>query len=160
VLLNPNNPIDPVTLRQIQAAAAPVAVNVVAFEASDAAAIEGAFAAMAGSAVGALIVAPDPLLVNQARQIAELAAKNRLPAIYPFRPFVEVGGLMCYGQNIYENFGRAASYIDKIFRGAKPGDLPVEQPTQLELVVNRKAAEALGLTVPLPILLRANLVID
>lgn len=160
VLLNPNNPIDPVTLKQVHAAAMPSGVSVAAFEARSAAEIDVAFAAIARSRAEALIVAPDPVLVNQARQITELAAKGRLPAIYPFRPFVEVGGLMCYGQNIYENFGRAASYIDRIFRGAKPGELPVEQPTQLELVVNRKAAEAIGLKVPLPILLRANMVID
>jgi putative ABC transport system substrate-binding protein len=160
VLVNPTNPIDALALKQIQTAAVPVGVAVAAFEASNVGQIDAAFAAIAQSRAGALIVAPDPFLVNQARQITELAARNRLPAIYPFRPFVEAGGLMCYGQNIYENNRLAANYIERIFKGAKPGDLPVEQPTQLELVVNRKAAEAIGLKVPQSILLRANHVIE
>ena len=80
--------------------------------------------------------------------------------MYPFRPFVEAGGLMCYGQNIYENYRLAATYIDRIFKGAKPGELPVEQPTQLEFVVNSKAAAAIGLKIPQSILLRANQVIE
>lgn len=160
VLLNPTNPIDSVALRQIQASAISVEVAVAAFEASNAGQIDAAFAAIARARAGALIVAPDPFLVNQARQITELAARSRLPAIYPFRPFVEAGGLMCYGQNIYENYRLAANYMERIFKGAKPGDLPVEQPTQLEFVLNRKAAEAIGLKIPQSVLLRANQVIN
>ena len=160
VLLNPTNPIDPVVLKQVQAAAGPVGVSVVAFEATNPGQIDAAFAAIAQSRVGALIVAPDPFLVNQASQIVESATRNRLPAMYPFRPFVEAGGLMCYGQNIYENYRLAATYIDRIFKGAKPGELPVEQPTQLEFVVNSKAAAAIGLKIPQSILLRANQVIE
>ena len=160
VLLNPTNPIDPIALKQVQAAAGPVGVSVVAFEATSSVHIDAAFTAIAQSRIGALIVAPDPFLVNQARQIVESAAANRLPAIYPFRPFVEAGGLMCYGQNIYENFRLAATYIDRIFRGAKPGELPVEQPTQLEFIVNRKAAAAIGLKIPQSVLLRANQIIE
>lgn len=160
VLLNPTNPIDPIALKQVQAAAGPVGVSVVAFEATSPVQIDVAFTAIAQSRIGALIVAPDPFLVNQARQIVESAAANRLPAIYPFRPFVEAGGLMCYGQNIYENFRLAATYIDRIFRGAKPGELPVEQPTQLEFIVNRKAAAAIGLKIPQSVLLRANQIIE
>lgn len=160
VLLNPTNPIDPLALKQIQASAVPAGVTVAAFEASTAGQIDAAFAAIVQSRAGALIVAPDPLLVNQARQITELAGRGRLPAIYPFRPFVEAGGLMCYGQNIYENYRLAANYMDRIFKGARPGDLPVEQPMQLEFVLNRKAAEAIGLKIPQSIWLRANQVIE
>ena len=160
VLLNPTNPIDPVALKQVQASAVTVGVTVAAFEASNTGQIDAAFAAIAQSRAGALIVAPDPFLVNQARQITELAARSRLPAIYPFRPFVEAGGLMCYGQNIYENYRLAANYMDRIFKGAKPENLPVEQPTQLEFVLNRKAAEAMGLKIPQSIWLRANQVIE
>ena len=105
-------------------------------------------------------MAPDPFLVNQARQIVESATSIRLPAIYPFRPFVEAGGLMCYGQNIYDNFRMAATYIDRIFSGAKPSELPVQQPTQLEFIVNSKAAAAIGLKIPQSVLLRADRVIQ
>ena len=160
VLLNPTNPIDPIALKQIQAAAGPVGVSVVAFEATNPDQIDAAFAAISRSRVGAVIVAPDPFLVNQARQIVESAARIRLPAMYPFRPFVEAGGLMCYGQNIYENYRLAATYIDRIFKGARPSELPVEQPTQLEFVVNSKAAAAIGLKIPQAILLRADQVIE
>jgi putative ABC transport system substrate-binding protein len=160
VLLNPTNPIDSVALRQIQASAAPLGVHIVAFEASNPGQIDAAFGAIAKSRIGALILAPDPFLVNQARQVVELATRSRLPAIYPFRPFVEAGGLMCYGQNIYENFRVAANYMDRIFKGGRPGDLPVEQPMQLEFVLNRKAAETIGLKIPQAIRLRADKVID
>jgi putative ABC transport system substrate-binding protein len=160
VLLNPTNPIDPIALKQIQTSATPVGVHVVAFEASNPGQIDAAFAAIAKSRVGALIVAPDPFLLNQARQIVEWATRSRLPSIYPFRPFVEAGGLMCYGQNIYENYRLAANYIDRIFKGGKPGDLPVEQPMQMEFVLNRKAAETIGLKTPQAIRLRADKVIE
>lgn len=156
VLFNPTNPIGAVALRQVRTSALGAGVEVAAFEASTAAQIDAAFARIAKSGAGALVVTPDPLLVNQARQVTALAASHRLPAIYPFRPFVEVGGLMCYGQDIYENYGLAANYIDRIFKGAKPGDLPVEQPTKLVLVVNREAAQSQGLKIPRAILLRAD----
>ena len=90
----------------------------------------------------------------------DAATANRLPAIYSFTPFVEAGGLMCYGQNVYENNRRAADYLDRIFRGAKPSELPIERPTRLELIVNRRAAQAIGLILPNSILLRADRVID
>jgi putative tryptophan/tyrosine transport system substrate-binding protein len=156
VLFNPTNPIGPAALQQVRASALGARVDVAAFEASTPAQIDAAFAGIAKSGAGALVVTPDPLLVNQARQIAALAASRRLPAIYPFRPYVEAGGLMCYGQDIYENYRLAANYIDRIFKGAKPGELPVEQPTKLVLVVNREAATAQGLQIPKAILLRAD----
>jgi len=156
VLLNPTNPIDPVALKQVRTAAEPEKVSVIPFEASTVGQIDVAFAGIAQARVDALIVAPDPMLVSQARQIVAAVERLRLPAIYPFRPFVEAGGLMCYGQDIYSNLRLVASYVDRIFKGGKAGEMPVEQPTQLVLVVNRKAADAIGLKLPPSILARAD----
>jgi putative ABC transport system substrate-binding protein len=160
VLLNPSNPVDHLVLKQIQTAAKPAGIRITVFEATSESQIDAAFAAIARSRPGALIVAPDPYYVGQARQIAELAAKSRIPAIYSFNAHAEAGGLMSYGENLAVHFRRAAPYVDKILKGAKPGDLPVEQPTQIELVINRKAAKALGLTIPQELLLRADRVIE
>lgn len=107
-----------------------------------------------------LALAPDPYYISQARQITELAAKTRLPAIYSFRQYGEAGGLMSSGENLAVTHRRAAPYVDKILKGAKPADLPVEQPTQIELVINRKTAKALGLILPQELLLRADEVIE
>ena len=160
VLLNPSSLIGPLVLKQVQAAAKPAGISVSAFEAASESQIDAAFAAMARVRPGALIVTPDPYYTGQARQIAELAAKIRLPAIYSLNAHAEAGGLMSYGENLAVNFRRAAPYVDKILKGAKPADLPVEQPTQIELVINRKAARALGLTIPQELLLRADKVIE
>ena len=102
----------------------------------------------------------DGLFLEQRRQIAELAAKNRLLTISDNREYVDAGALMSYGVDVAEQFRRAAGYVDKIFKGANPGDLPVEQPTKLELVINLKTAKALGLTIPQSLLLRADEVIQ
>jgi putative tryptophan/tyrosine transport system substrate-binding protein len=108
----------------------------------------------------ALLVLPYPRTYAHTRRIVQLAEKHQLPAVYPFREAVEAGGLMAYGPNAPDMFRRAGIYIDKIFRGAKPADLPVEQPTKFELVINLKTAKALGLTIPPSLLLRADQVID
>jgi putative ABC transport system substrate-binding protein len=106
------------------------------------------------------VVAVDPVFVGPRSQVVLLAARNRLPAVYGLREFAEVGGLISYGPNIADQFRRAATYVDKILKGAKPGDLAVEQATKFELVINLKTAKALGLTVPDSLLRRADEVIQ
>jgi putative tryptophan/tyrosine transport system substrate-binding protein len=122
--------------------------------------LEGAFAAMVRERANALVVAQDPVTFGSRGQIVLLAARSRLPAVYGVREFVEAGGLMSYGPNIADQFRRAATYVDKILKGAKPADLPIEQPTKFELVINLKAAKALGLTIPQSVLQRADQVIE
>ena len=124
--------------------------------------IDAAFAAVTRARVGALIIASDPLVsaVTQRTQIVRLAAANRIPTIYGLREFVDSGGLMSYGPNLFALWRRAAYFVDKILKGAKAGDLPIEQPTTFELVINVKTAKALGLTIPPSLLQRADLVIE
>ena len=100
------------------------------------------------------------MMILERRRVAELAVRNRLPATYPMGEFVDAGGLMCYSPNIADNFRRAAGYVDKILKGAKPADLPVEQSAKFELVINLKTAHALGLTMPPSLLQRADRVIE
>jgi putative tryptophan/tyrosine transport system substrate-binding protein len=119
-----------------------------------------AFSDMTRARPGALTVLSTPMFVSERKRLVALAAKNRLPAMYPLREFVVAGGLMSYGPNDAEQFRRAATYVDKILKGAKPADLPVEQPTKFELVINRKTAKALGLTIPPSLLQRADEVIQ
>ena len=109
---------------------------------------------------GALTVLGTAMFFSERRRLVDLAAKNRLPAVYPQREFVDAGGLMSYGPDLADLFRRAATYVDKILKGAKPGDLPVEQPTKFELVINLKAAKALGLTIPSSMLGRADHIIE
>jgi putative ABC transport system substrate-binding protein len=121
---------------------------------------DSAFASMSAERAQALIVVIDPLTVRYRGRIAELAAKNRLPAMYGFHEFADSGGLMAYGTNVADLCRRAAGYVDKILKGAKPGDLPIEQPNKFEFVINLKTAKALGLTIPPSLLLRADQVIE
>ena len=119
-----------------------------------------AFSTIAAERADALIVFPSPMLFNERKRIVDLAVKHRLPSISMAREFVQLGGLMSYGASIVDLQRRAAAYVDKILKGAKPADLPVQQPTKFELVINLKTAQALGLTIPQSILLRADEVIE
>jgi putative ABC transport system substrate-binding protein len=119
-----------------------------------------AFSDMTRGRAGALIVGGGALLNNHRSRLVDLAAKTRLPAAYPFRAYVEAGGLMSYGLDLADSYRRAATYVDKILKGTKPGDLPVEQPTKFELVINLKTARALSLTIPQSVLLQADTVIQ
>ncbi|MGH8678751.1 MAG: ABC transporter substrate-binding protein [Burkholderiales bacterium] len=159
VLVNPGSPSHPDQLKNIQAAAKTIGVTVSPVQASTASQIEAAFGAMTRERAGALIVLPDSFFSTQARQIAELAMKNRLPTMVSTPELVEAGGLMSYAQNPAERFRRAATYVDKILKGAKPADLPVEQPTKFEFIINLKAAKQIGLTIPPNVLVRADKVI-
>ena len=119
-----------------------------------------AFSDMTRARAGAFTVFPSLMFSNERKQLAALAAKNRLPAVYPSREYVDAGGLMSYGPDLADLFRRAATYVDKILKGATPGDLPVQQPTKFELIINLKAAKALGLTIPPSVLARADQVVE
>jgi putative ABC transport system substrate-binding protein len=160
VLVNPTNPAHPDRLKRIQATEKTTGVKVSPARAGTASQVEAAFGAMKEERVGALIVLADAFFYTQARRIAELAAQQRLPTMFATREFVESGGLMSYGQNIAEHYYRAATYVDKILKGAKPGDLPVEQSTKFELAINPKTAKAIGLTIPQELLFQADKVIE
>ena len=160
VLINPPNPSDSLILEQIQGAAYATGVKVFAVEASTARQLEAGFGAMTRARAEAMIVAADSYFDVQRDQITKLAVKNRLPTISSSREMTEAGGLMSYGQDLAEHYRRAATYVDKILKGAKPGNLPVEQPTVLELVINQRTAQALGLTIPQELVLRADKVIE
>jgi putative ABC transport system substrate-binding protein len=120
---------------------------------------EAAFATLAKQRVDGVLVLADPVLFGPRNQIVALAAKNRLPVMYPLREWPEAGGLMSYGPNILDQYPRAAVYVDKILKGAKPADLPVEQPRKFEFIINLKAAKRIGLTIPPNVLARADRVI-
>ena len=122
--------------------------------------LEAAFKTATGARAGALLVLGGGLLYPRTRRIAELAARNRLPAMYAFRPQIEAGGLIGYGADIDDIWRRAAVFVDKILKGAKPGDLPVEQPSKFELLINLKAAKSIGLTILPSMLARADRVIE
>ena len=119
-----------------------------------------AFSDMARARADALTVLPSPMLFSERRRLVDLAAKNRLPAVYPLREYVDAGGLMSYGANAADLYRRAATYVDRILKGMNPADLPVEQPTKFELVINLKTAKALGLAIPQSVLAQADQVIE
>jgi putative ABC transport system substrate-binding protein len=144
----------------IQAAGQALNVTRLAWEVRGPDDIERAFSAMSTERIGALIILPWPVAGQNRRLIVDLAAKHRLPAIYAFREFAEAGCLMTYGPNNADLYRRAANYVDRILKGAKPAELPVEQPTTFELIINLRTAKALGLTVPSSLLLRADRVIE
>jgi putative tryptophan/tyrosine transport system substrate-binding protein len=146
--------------KRMSAAAPGLGLLLIPLVARDAAGIDPAFAKAVGERVGGLIPVASPVFAAHKREIVALSAKHRLPAMYEHRDFVDAGGLMSYGPNLDDVFRRAAIYVDRIMKGAKPADLPVEQPTRFEFVINLKTAKALGLTIPLSVLARADQVIE
>jgi putative ABC transport system substrate-binding protein len=160
VLTNPGNSSHGTILVSIQSAASSMGVTIVHVTARSADEINGAFSKLAQEKVGAVIATADPLFNVHTHQIAKSAVRLRLPTISGYLPFAEDGGMMSYGPDFAENFRRAATYVDKILKGANPGDLPIEQVTKVSLMVNLKTAQSLGVTVPQSILLRADGVIQ
>ena len=148
--------------RRVQAVAAAEAFGMtpLVIEVRDRTGLDSAFAAMRTQRANALFVVTDPLTLQNRIEVVKLAATHRIPAVYEFGEFARVGGLVAYAPSITEQFRRAAIYVDKILRGTKPAELPIEQPTKFELVINLKAAKALGITVPKEMLLRADEVIQ
>jgi len=147
-------------LKAAEVAARALGVRLQVVEARGPADIDRAFSDMTRARAGALTVLSTPMFASERRHLVDLAAKNRLPAVFSFRGYVDAGGLMSYGPNTADLFRRAATYVDKILKGAKPADLPVEQPTKFDLVINLKTAKALGLTIPPSVLARADHVVE
>ena len=160
VLWNPVNPVNSRYVSVLQGAAEKLGIMLQPQGVSDPDQFTGAFATIVAERSQALVVVIDPLTVRYRERIVELAMQNRLPTMYGFREFVEAGGLIAYGVNVPDLCRRAAIYVDKIIKGAKPADLPVEQPTKFELVINLNTAKALGLDVPATLLARADEVIE
>jgi putative tryptophan/tyrosine transport system substrate-binding protein len=156
VLRNPTHPAAEVFLREVQAAGQALGVRLRLFEARDPRQLEDALARMEQEDAEALLVTPDPLFGSHRQRLVELAARRRWPAMFFYREFVDAGGLMAYGPSFSASHQRAATYVDRILKGAKPADLPVEQPMQFELVINLKTAKALGLTIPPMLLFQAD----
>jgi putative ABC transport system substrate-binding protein len=160
VVFDPANPSWAAYLRTIEAAAPTFSMRLVPAAIRDAAEIETIITEFALEPNSALVVLPGPQTVVHRQTIIAAAARHRLPAIYPYRFFVTDGGLMSYGVNVPDLYKQAASYVDRLLKGAKPADLPVQLPTKFELVINLKTAKALGLTVPAMLLARAEEVIE
>jgi putative ABC transport system substrate-binding protein len=159
VLWQPGGPGSALRAKETESAAAALAIKLQLIEVRRAEDFERAFAAMKKGRADALIPLRSPLVGNQVKRIIELAAINRVPAMYDEREFTEAGGLMFYGTDHVDLFHRAATFVDKILRGAKPADLPVEQPTKFRFIVNLKTARQIGLTIPPNVLVRADRVI-
>jgi ABC-type uncharacterized transport system substrate-binding protein len=149
-----------VRLKEAAVSARALGVQLQVVEALGPADFDGAFSDMSAKNAGAVVVLPTPAFDFGRQRIVDLAAKNRLPTVYASRNYVDSGGLMSYGPNLADLHRRAAAYVDKILKGAKPSDLPVEQPTKFELVINLKTAKALGLEIPPTLLASAGEVIE
>jgi putative ABC transport system substrate-binding protein len=158
--LNPGDATDAPAFRLLPAAAHALGVDLRILEVRDAADLEAAFTSAVGAGVQALYVSQSPLFMSNRKEIIAIAARARLPAMYGWREFAEAGGLASYGPNLPDIYGRSAELVDKILKGANPADLPVEIPTRFELVVNLKAAKAMGLSIPDPFVLLADEVIE
>jgi putative ABC transport system substrate-binding protein len=160
VLWNAANPYKPFDLKEVQVAADALRVAVHTFPVREPKDFDDAFKAAVKSRAGGLITLEDPFTIAHRTRIVGLALRHRLPAVYAVRPFVDAGGLMSYGPDRADQNRRAATFVDKILKGARPADLPVEQPTKFELVINMKTAKALGITIPPSLLLRADQVLE
>jgi putative ABC transport system substrate-binding protein len=160
ILMNPDNPISAVFFEETKLAARRFGVDLQPLDARSPKEIEQAFAIGAGQRVDAVIVFDDPVLWSYRAQIVALAAARKIPAVYGYRDFVDQGGLMSYGPDRPDQYRRTAIYVDKILKGAKPSDLPIEQPTKFELIVNRKTATSLGIELPASVIVGANEVIE
>ncbi len=160
ILGDPDFPATSSMVAETRLAARSLGIELQVLEARGPNDFDTAFSAMAKARAGALIIFPSPMFYVNYRRLVDLAAEHRLPAMYVFREAVEAGGLMCYGADIPDLFRHAATYVAKILKGARPADLPVEQPTKFELVINLKTAKALGLTIPQSLLLRADEIIQ
>jgi putative tryptophan/tyrosine transport system substrate-binding protein len=159
VLRNPTHPVGDVFLRETQAAGRALGVTLQYFEARDPSQLDSALSRIEKDRAGALIVTPDPLFGSQRKRIVDFAGRRRLPSMFFYKEFVDDGGLMSYGPSFPDSYRRAAVYVDKILKGAKPADLPVEQPPKFEFVINLKTAKQIGLTIPQRVLGRADKVI-
>jgi putative ABC transport system substrate-binding protein len=160
VLANRSNPSNSPYLKGVEAAAQTLKVKLDILDAGNATELDRALAAIGASGAEAIIVTNDPFLFAKRAALVQFAASKRLPAMYFFKLFADAGGLMSYGASLEESYRRAATYVDKILKGAKPGDLPIEQPTRFELAINMKTARALGLRIPQSLLLRADHIIE
>jgi putative ABC transport system substrate-binding protein len=160
ILTNPSNFSNAAIVKSLQAALQEAKVASLAVEATQAAEIEKAFSIMSQQNVDAVVVAADTVFVEQRQQIAELTKRYRLPSMFSFREHAEAGGLISYGQSLMDGYRRAATYVDRILKGASPSSLPIEQSTKLELVVNLKTARLLGVEVPPALLTLADEVIE
>lgn len=160
VLLNASNPQAKIELREVLTAASRMGLQVYPIDITTVTDLENAFAAMSKAGAQALIVLTDPILFSERKPTVDLANANRLPAVYPFQGYVEAGGLMSYGPSDTHLFQRAAGYVDRILKGAKPSDLPVEQPTKFDLYVNVNAARTIGITIADAFLMRADKVVE
>lgn len=160
VVVDMANPVLPSQWRAIEAASKPMRLHPVLLDVRRVEDLDGAFETAAKQGVEAVLIGLGSIMQNNVGRVVELTTKRRLPSMFPSREFVDAGGLMAYGVSYPDLYRRAATYVDKILKGAKPGDLPIEQPTKFELVVNLKTAKALKLTIPQSVLLRADEVIE
>jgi putative ABC transport system substrate-binding protein len=160
VMWNPEDPISAVSWQEMQLPSRQLGLELLSLEVRSASDFPKAFEQTLSGRAGALAILPNPVFVTNLKRIADFAAKNRLPSMFHLREFADAGGLIAYGVDRPDLFRRAAVYVDKILKGAKPGDLPIEQPTRLSLVINRRTAKAIGLTIPQELVLRADRVIE
>jgi putative ABC transport system substrate-binding protein len=160
LLVNPSNASTERIMGDVQAAARAKGVQLHILKASSESGFDGAFASLVQLQAGALVVGTDPFFLSRREQLVAVAERHAIPAIYEWREFAAAGGLISYGSSLAVMFRRVGVYVGRVLAGAKPADLPVEQPTRFELVINLKTSQALGLTVPLSILARADEVIE